>query len=96
LLFRIQEEVLSFGNNFFKKDKLEKQILLSIENVSLKKVGLTDSLIKSGILDSITLVDLAVELEKTFDLSIPFTDLNENNFETAEKINLYLHQKKQT
>ena len=74
---------------------MEEQILISIESVSLKKVGLTDSLIKSGILDSITLVDLAVELEKKFDLSIPFTDINENNFETAEKINHYILQKKQ-
>ncbi len=75
---------------------MENQILISIESVSLKKVGLTDSLIKSGILDSITLVDLAVELEKTFDLSIPFTDINENNFETAEKINHYIFQKKKS
>lgn len=64
-----------------------------IKEVAFKKVSDSDELIKSGILSSILVVDLATLLEEEFGVSIPFTEITEENFSTAEQIKKYLDTK---
>ena len=39
-----------------------------------------EELVESGILNSITIAELAVELEKTFAISVSFMEINKENF----------------
>lgn len=65
---------------------MQEIILKRIEEVTFKKVNADEHLISSGLLDSITLVEFAVSLEEEFNIKIPFTDVNSQNFETATSI----------
>jgi acyl carrier protein len=64
-----------------------------IREVAFKKVEDGDELIKSGILTSILVVDLATTLEEEFNISIPFNEIVIENFGTPELIHHYLKQK---
>lgn len=64
-----------------------------IREVAFKKVGDADELIKSGILSSILVVDLATILEEEFSVSIPFTEITPENFSSAELIKKYIETK---
>lgn len=64
-----------------------------IREVAFKKVSDTDELIKSGILSSILVVDLATMLEEEFNISIPFTEITPENFSTPELIQKYIETK---
>jgi acyl carrier protein len=64
-----------------------------IKEVAFKKVTDTDELIKSGILSSILVVDLATLLEEEFSVSIPFTEITVENFSTPELIKKYIETK---
>jgi acyl carrier protein len=48
------------------------------------------SLIKSRMLDSITVIDLTVALEEQFGVNIPFTEITEENFGTIEKMEIFI------
>ncbi len=61
-----------------------------IKNLVFKQVQNEDSLIKAGVLDSITAVDLAVAIENEYGLQIPFTEITAENFESIENIYQYL------
>jgi acyl carrier protein len=64
-----------------------------IKEVAFKKVSDTEELIKSGILSSILVVDLATLLEEEFKISIPFTEITVENFSTPELIKKYIDTK---
>jgi acyl carrier protein len=67
-------------------------ILQSIQAVSGNKTVPADdeSLFDSGMLDSFTLTDLALELEAKFKLQIPDADLTPRKFDTIERIDAYI------
>jgi acyl carrier protein len=48
------------------------------------------SLFDSGLLDSFTLTDLALELESSFHIQIPDADLTPRKFDTIERIDAYI------
>ncbi len=73
-------------------EKLE-IIKSKIKEIGFKKVGDSDELIKSGILTSILVVDLAGALEEEFGINIPFNEITVENFSTAQTINQYLASK---
>ncbi len=66
-----------------------------IKKVTLKNVSHNDSLISSGILDSMTSVELSVQLEKKFEIQISSIEINKNNFENVSKIFELVLRKKQ-
>jgi methoxymalonate biosynthesis acyl carrier protein len=47
-------------------------------------------LIQSGLLDSLALVELLLELERDFGVSIPLQDLDIENFRTVERIGAFV------
>ncbi|WP_343632157.1 acyl carrier protein [Fluviicola sp.] len=73
---------------------MEEFIIDKIEEIAFSRVGPTDSLWQEKVLDSITIVELVVELEAEFGIKIPFNEIVEDNFETVERIVTYLNSKK--
>lgn len=66
-----------------------------IEELTFEEVSKHESLIESGILDSITVVDLAVSIENEAGVSIPFNEIKPENFETIEIIMAYVESLKE-
>lgn len=73
---------------------MEEFLINKIEEIAFAKVGKTDSLWKAKVLDSITIVELAVEIEGEYGIKIPFNEIVEDNFETVENITKYISSKK--
>ncbi len=72
---------------------MEKFIIDKIEEITFTEVGPTDSLWEEKVLDSITIVELVVELENEYKIKIPFNEIVTENFETVERIVAYLKGK---
>lgn len=64
-----------------------------IKALIFRNVGDDEALLSGKLLDSIVVVDLAVALEEYYAVKIPFTDINEANFETVSRIATYLQSK---
>jgi len=64
-----------------------------IEKIAFKKVGTSDSLLQSLLLDSIALVDLLVAIEEEFGINIPTAEINPDNFDTIDRMMIYLTKK---
>lgn len=73
---------------------MEEFIIDKIEEIAFSRVKPSDSLWQEKVLDSITIVELVVELESEFGIKIPFNEIVEENFETVERIVNYLNSKK--
>ncbi|KFC81551.1 acyl carrier protein [Buttiauxella agrestis] len=54
---------------------MEQKILALFENVLSRKVEFNDELIESGILDSITAVDIVLDVQAEFGCAIPPTEV---------------------
>ena len=67
-------------------DDLKIFIRQRITELAFKKVGVDDSLIKSKVLDSITLVELVVAIEEKTGKQFPQHLITDDNFETINKI----------
>ena len=57
-----------------------------IKTLAFKKVTTDESLIKSKLLDSISIVDLLVSIEEKIGKKIPQHLINEDNLDTIDKI----------
>jgi len=69
------------------------QILDIVRKVSGKQPPAADeSLFDSGVLDSFGLQDLVSEIEKSFGLSIPDSDLTPRKFDSVERIEEYIEE----
>lgn len=67
-------------------EELKKFIQDEIVNVAFKKVNFDESLIHSKLLDSITMVDLIVSIEEKIGKQIPQHLINDDNFDSIDKI----------
>jgi acyl carrier protein len=68
-------------------------IQTEIEKIAFKKVGTSDSLLQSRLLDSIALVDLLVAIEEEFGINIPTAEINPDNFDTIDRMMIYITKK---
>jgi acyl carrier protein len=69
------------------EEKITGIISNKLFELTYKRVSSTDEeLVDKGILTSITIVELAVELEKAFSVSISFMEINEEHFKTVNTI----------
>ncbi len=64
-----------------------------IANIAFTTVNDSDALLDQNILDSVGAVDLAVALESTFGISIPFVDINKQRFHSVETLAAYVRLK---
>lgn len=69
-------------------------LVAKIDEIAFTEVDLEDSLWQSGVLDSITVVELAVEVENEYEINIPFEEIIEDNFETLARLMAYITKKK--
>jgi acyl carrier protein len=67
-------------------EDLAQFIQQEITSLAFKKIGLDDSLIKSKLLDSITVVDLVVSIEEKTGKRFPQHLMTDENFETIRSI----------
>jgi acyl carrier protein len=74
-------------------EEVRDYIIAEIEKITFRKVGVSDSLIQSRLLDSIGLVDLLVAFEEKFGVNIPTSDIHPDNFDTVARIMDYLSKK---
>ena len=73
---------------------MENFLIDKIEELAFTKVTITDKLWESNILDSISIVELVVEIENEFSIKVPFNEIIVENFETIELIMKYIESKK--
>jgi acyl carrier protein len=68
----------------FSEEKISEIISEKIFELTYKKISSTnEELVDKGILTSITMVELAVELEKAFSVSISFMEVTKENFNSV-------------
>ena len=67
-------------------DDLRTFIQQEITSLAFKKVSTDESLVKSNLLDSITMVELIVSIEERIGKRFPQHLINDENFETIETI----------
>jgi acyl carrier protein len=67
-------------------EELKKFIQDEIANVAFKKVAFDQSLIHSKLLDSITMIDMIVSIEEKIGKQIPQHLINDDNFDSIDKI----------
>jgi acyl carrier protein len=72
---------------------MEDFLIDKIEEISFTRVEKEESLWESRVLDSITIVELAVEIEGEFGIKVPFEEIIEENFETIDLIIKYIEKK---
>ena len=76
------------------EEKIEQIISQKIFELTYKKISsLDEELVDSGILTSITLAELAVELEKQLSVSISFMEITKENFKSVNAIKSLIHKK---
>ena len=73
---------------------MEDFIIEKIQEIAFAKVKVDDALWSTKVLDSITLIELIVEIETEFGVKVPLTDIIEDNFETVSRMITYLSSKK--
>lgn len=74
-------------------NETEKTVKKIVEEIVMRPVTDAESLVTSKLIDSMGIVDLAVELEDAFNVKIDTRDVIIENFETIEKICIYLDRK---
>ena len=65
-----------------------------IKSLTFERVEFNTPLISSNLLDSITLIDLAIFIEEHTNVSIPAKDVKEKNFDSINLIMDYLKKRK--
>ena len=68
-------------------------IMDKIQEIAFTDVNSNDLLWTDKILDSITIVELIVELEAEYDIEIPMNEVVIENFETVDLIVKYIESK---
>lgn len=65
----------------FSEEEIAATISKLIYGLTHKKISSgTEELVESGILNSITITELAVEMEKSFSVSVSFMEITKENF----------------
>jgi len=73
---------------------MEKFIIDKIQEIAFAKVKIDDLLWSTKVLDSITLIELIVEIEGEYNIKVPFNEIIEENFETVSFMIIYIESKK--
>jgi D-alanine--poly(phosphoribitol) ligase subunit 2 len=68
-------------------------IIEKIQEIAFSKVEADEFLWSTKILDSITLVELIVEIETEYSIKVPFNEIIEDNFETVSRMIKYINSK---
>lgn len=69
---------------------LDERIKKLVEELTFKKVTVDEPLYTSNLIDSMGTVDLALMLEDEFNIKIGTEDIIEPNFDSVEKLTVYI------
>ena len=61
-----------------------------VEDITFKKVKVDEALYTSNLIDSMGTVDLAIMLEDEFNIKIDTRDIIESNFDSIDKLSIYI------
>lgn len=64
-----------------------------VQALLLKKLDADDALISSGLVDSVIIVELILEIEQKLGLTVALDEVTEQNFDSINKLHQYLLQK---
>lgn len=64
-----------------------------VEETTFKSVRVDEALYTSNLIDSMGTVDLAMMLEEEFDIKIDTRDIIESNFDSVEKLTIYVEKR---
>ena len=73
---------------------LEKFIATQILKQPDRKIAADESLLSSGLIDSFSLMDLALYVEDTFGVRIEDTELNADTFDTLNQLSALIESRK--
>ena len=65
---------------------LQSKIAKDILNIPEKTIKIEESLISSGLIDSLSLVDLAILIEDEFNVRVDDTELNSDVFDSIDQL----------
>jgi acyl carrier protein len=74
--------------------EIEKYIAAQILKQPTRKIAADESLISSGLIDSFSLMDLALFVEDTFGVRIEDTELNANTFDNLTQLASLIESRK--
>jgi acyl carrier protein len=74
--------------------EIEKYIATQILKQPNRKIAADESLISSGLIDSFSLMDLALFVEDTFGVRIEDTELNANTFDNLTQLTSLIESRK--
>ena len=74
--------------------EIEKYIAAQILKQPGRKIGVDEPLISSGLIDSFSLMDLALFVEDTFGVRIEDTELNANTFDNLTQLAALIESRK--
>ncbi len=83
-----QESIMTQLRPDLKSDTLYRFICETL--LTGQEIGDTDELLISGLLDSLDVMTLVSFIEETYDISVPFSDVVIENFETVTAIRRYV------
>lgn len=73
--------------------KLSSFIAAEILKQPNRKVGLDEPLISSGLIDSFSLIDLALFIEDTYGVHVDDTELNKETFDSLSQLAALIHDR---
>lgn len=76
------------------KDKLSDYIASQILRQPNRQLSSQEPLISSGLIDSFSLVDMALYIEDTFEVRIDDTELNADTFDSIEQLASLIHNRR--
>lgn len=79
-------------NNYYQK--LSEFLAVEILKQPHKKISPQEALISSGLIDSFSLVDLALFVEEAFGVQIDDTELNADTFDSLDELERLIRSKK--
>ena len=74
-------------------DQLAQYIAMQILKQPNRSIGSQEALISSGLIDSLSLVDMALFVEDSFGVHIDDTELNAATFDTLEQLAALIRQR---
>ncbi|MCB0482051.1 MAG: acyl carrier protein [Flavobacteriales bacterium] len=74
-------------------DTIVQFLKAEIESLTFEEVETNVPLISTKILDSITVVDLAVAIEDEYKIKVPLNEVTEEEFDTIERMAKYIQNK---
>lgn len=74
-------------------NEIIKRIQPLVEEITFKSVESSEALYTSNLIDSMGTVDLAMMLEEEFDIKIDTRDIIESNFDSIDKLAIYISKR---